>query len=129
MKRDVHPCFVIEMCLRSFCVTCVELLFISKCVFVPVFPGLAEGEESAQVHGGQRCHALQPSDLHRGQLMDRAALAEHCYFFPMSAAASSSYFLLSAFFCHPLSFHVTMFVVLFLFFPPFKDPTGHKQWT
>ena len=50
---------------------------------VPVFPGLAEGEESAQVHGGQRCHALQPSDLHRGQLMDRAVLAECCYFFPL----------------------------------------------
>lgn len=82
MKRDVHLCFVTEMCLRSFCVTCVQLLFIRKCVCVPVFPGLAEGEESAQVHGGQRCHALQPSDLHRGQLVDRTALAERCYFFP-----------------------------------------------
>ena len=41
-------------------------------------------------------------------------------FFPLSAAASSSYSLLSAFFCHPLSFHVTMYVVLFLFFFPIQ---------
>ena len=41
-------------------------------------------------------------------------------FFPLSAAAPSSYFLLSAFFCPPLSFHVTMFVMLFLFFFPIQ---------
>ena len=108
------------MCLRSFCVTCVQLLFISKCVCVPVFPGLAEGEESAQVHGGQRCHALQPSDLHRGQLVDRTALAERCYFFPclLQRLPVISFFL--PFSAHPFLSMSLCLLCYFLFFFPIQ---------
>lgn len=44
--------------------------FSSKHHFGGMFSGIAEREESAQIHGWQCCHALQPSDLHRGQLMN-----------------------------------------------------------
>ena len=107
------------MCLRSFCVTCVELLFISKCVFL-CFQALLREKSQHKYTVGNVVMPFNPLTYTEVSWWTGQCLQSAVIFFPSSAAVSSNYSFLSALFCHPLSFHVTMFVVLFLFFFPIQ---------